>query len=140
MKQYPSRLKFKKMHKVSNTFLFLKHQRSFLPRFGLYALKSLQAGKLTFNQIESARRTIRRTIKKEGSIWINLFTYASVTSKPVASRMGKGKGVHSHWMCPVRAGQILYELGGGSFNNSYKALFKAATKLPLKTKIIKLIY
>lgn len=140
MKQQPSNLKFKKYHKSGKAFLHLKHQRSFLPSFGYFGLKSLQAGKLTFNQIESARRAIKRTTKKDGFVWINLFTYVSVTSKPLATRMGKGKGAHSHWVCPVRVGQILYEVGGLASDVSYKALHKAATKLPLKTSIIKLLY
>ena len=140
MKQFPSNLKFKKYHKSGKAFLYLKHQRSFLPSFGFFALKALQTGKLTFNQIEAARRAIRRTTKKDGYVWINLFTYASVTSKPVASRMGKGKGAHSHWICPIRVGQVLYEIAGLPSNVSYKALNKAATKLPIKTSVIKLIY
>jgi len=69
-----------------------------------------------------------------------LFTNSSVTSKPVASRMGKGKGSHSHWICPVKSGQILYEIGGLSSDICYKALLKAGSKLPIKTSIIKLIY
>lgn len=140
MKQFPNNLKFKKYHKINKSFLVLRDQKSFLPKFGFFGLKALYSGKLTFNQIESARRAIRRTTKKDGFIWINLFTSVSVTSKPVASRMGKGKGAHSHWICPIRAGQILYEIGGISSDISYKALLKAASKLPIKTNIIKLIY
>lgn len=140
MKQNPSNLKFKKYHKSGKAFLYLSHQRSFLPSFGFFGLKAMQMGKLTFNQIEAGRRAIRRTTKKDGFVWINLFTYASVTSKPVASRMGKGKGAHSHWVCPVRLGQVLYEVGGLTSDISLKALTKAATKLPIKTSVIKLIY
>lgn len=66
MKQSPSNLKYKKFHKPNSSFLFLKEQRSFLPYFGFWGLKSLQAGRLNFKQIESARRTIRRTTKKSG--------------------------------------------------------------------------
>lgn len=68
MKQFPSNLKFKKYHKSGKSFLYLNHQRSFLPSFGYFGLKSLQAGKLTFNQIEAARRAIRRTTKKDGLV------------------------------------------------------------------------
>jgi len=66
MKQSPSNLKFKKFHKPNASFLFLKEQRSFLPFFGFFALKSLEPGRLNFKQIEAARRTIRRTTKKSG--------------------------------------------------------------------------
>jgi len=68
MKQFPSNLKFKKYHKNNKSFLILKNQKTFLPSFGFFGLKALFPAKLTFNQIESARRAIRRTTKKDGFI------------------------------------------------------------------------
>jgi len=66
MKQSPSNLVYKKWHKPKATFLKLQEQRTFYPYFGFWGLKSLQPGRLTFNHIEAARRTIRRTTKKSG--------------------------------------------------------------------------
>lgn len=43
-------------------------------------------------------------------------------------------------MCPVKKGQIIYELSGLSKIACYKALKKASNKLPFKTKIVKLTY
>jgi len=94
MKQYPSRLKFKKYHKSNSSFLKLREQKLFFPVNGLYGLKALDSCKLTFKQIEAGRRTIRRTTKKAGKLFINVFTNRSITKKPLASRMGKGKGAH----------------------------------------------
>jgi len=68
MKQYPSRLKFKKYHRIGISRFQLQHQRVFLPKFGFLALKALEAAKLTFNQIEAGRKTIRRITRKEGFI------------------------------------------------------------------------
>lgn len=140
MKQGPSNLKFKKYHKPKISFFNLKAQKNFLPKNGYYGLKSLQSGKVTYNQIESGRRTIKRSAQKYGFLWINLFTYASVTNKPVASRMGKGKGNHSHWVCPVRVGQIIYEVSGLPKEIAFKSLKNAGDKLCIKTRIINLIY
>lgn len=95
MKTNPSNLKFKKFHKPNSAFLVLKEQRSFLPFSGFFGLKSLEAGRLTYKQIESARRTIRRTTKKAGNLWINLFTSFSISKKAAGSRMGSGKGAHN---------------------------------------------
>ena len=64
MKQSPSNLKFKKFHKPNSSFLFLSEQRSFIPYFGFFALKSLQAGRLNFKQIEAARRTLGVQLKR----------------------------------------------------------------------------
>jgi large subunit ribosomal protein L16 len=73
-------------------------------------------------------------------MWIKVFTYSSVSKKPSAARMGKGKGSHSYWICPIRSGQIIYEVGGVPTDLSLKALKSAGTKLPLKTSIVKLVY
>lgn len=140
MKQQPSRLKFKKNHKVSSSFFFLKDCKNFLPVHGRFALKSVSPGKVTFNQIEAGRKSIRRNVYKQGFLGIRVFTSKSVTRKPIAVRMGKGKGNHSFWMCPVRAGQILFELGGVSDYIAFKALKRAGKKMPVKTVVVKLIF
>jgi ribosomal protein L16/L10AE len=43
-------------------------------------------------------------------------------------------------MCPIRPGQIIYELSGVSHTVSYKAMSQAGSKMPFPTKVIKLIY
>lgn len=96
MKQYPSRLKYKKNHKSSSSILFLEEQKNFQPLKGFIVLKSLENYKLTYNQIEACRKSIRRSLKKKGIIFIRLFTNISITKKPLASRMGSGKGSHSY--------------------------------------------
>jgi ribosomal protein L16/L10AE len=68
MKQYPSRLKFRKNHRCSSSFLFLRDSKTFYPKFGTFALKSLKSGKLTFKQIEAGRKSLRRNIKKLGFV------------------------------------------------------------------------
>ena len=140
MKQNPSRLKYKKNHKINFSFFNLFDKKSFYPLYGNFAIKSLKPGKLKLKQIEAGRKAIRRNVKKAGNLYIRVFTNKSVTSKPVASRMGKGKGNHSFWMCPVKKGQIIYEVSSLSKIVSLKALEKASNKLPFKNKVIKLFY
>ena len=94
MNQNPSRLKYKKNHKPSSSNLFLTEHKNFNSVKGNLMLKSLENGKLTYNQIEACRKTIRRILKKQGKVYIRVFTNISITKKPVASRMGKGKGSH----------------------------------------------
>jgi large subunit ribosomal protein L16 len=140
MKQHPSRLKFKKNHKVNFKFFSLIEKKNFYPLHGHYALKSLQPGKLTLQQIEAGRKSIRRSVKKAGKLFIRVFTSKSITKKPLATRMGKGKGNHSLWLCPIKKGQVIYELAGLSNLVSSKALQGASAKLPFKTKVIKLFF
>jgi large subunit ribosomal protein L16 len=95
MKQYPSRLKYKKYHKPSLSNLNLFEQKNIVPKKGFLALKSLENKKITYNQLEACRKSIKRILKKKGLVFLNIFTYHSATKKPLASRMGKGKGSHS---------------------------------------------
>ena len=68
MKQQPSRLKYKKNHKVMKSFFSISEKKSFLPIYGRFALKSIEAGKLTLNQIEAGRKSLRRNICKKGLV------------------------------------------------------------------------
>jgi ribosomal protein L16/L10AE len=68
MKQFPNRLKFRKNHRTKKSFFYLEAQKSFFPAHGNYAIKSLESGKLNFKQIESCRKSIRRSVKKEGQV------------------------------------------------------------------------
>lgn len=68
MKQYPSRLKFKKNHKVSSSFFKLHDEKRFFAMNGLFVLKSIESGKLTLKQIEAGRKAIRRNVRKAGSL------------------------------------------------------------------------
>jgi large subunit ribosomal protein L16 len=64
MKMYPKKLKFRKYHKINKSFMALKSHNLFFPSNGLFAIQSLEPGKLTFKQIEACRRTIRRGLGK----------------------------------------------------------------------------
>jgi large subunit ribosomal protein L16 len=94
MKQQPSRLKYKKYHKPSLSNLFLSEQKNIVPIKGHLALKALENKRITYNQLEACRKSVRRMIKKDGIVFLRIFTYHSITKKPLASRMGKGKGSH----------------------------------------------
>jgi large subunit ribosomal protein L16 len=92
--------------------------------------------------MEACRRTLRRGLKKQGKLWIRCFPWAPFTKKPIASRMGKGKGKLSHWFSPIKQGQVLFEMQYTAFSSykSHLVLRKASSKLPVKTTIIQRIY
>jgi large subunit ribosomal protein L16 len=107
--------------------------------FGTYALKLMSSGRLRSRHIEAARKCISRTMERKGKMWIRLFPQIPVTGKPAQVRMGSGKGSVDYWMCKIFPGMILFEVDGVSEEIAVSALNKAATKLPFKTKIVKLI-
>ena len=104
--------------------------------FGDYALKAVDSGKLTAQQIEAARIAINRKIKRTGQVWIRVFPDKPITKKPAETRMGKGKGAPDHWVAITKPGKIIYELGGVEEKLAIKALTLAGAKLPFRTKVI----
>ena len=104
--------------------------------FGDYALKAMECGRMTAQQIEAARITISRTVKRGGKMWIRVFPDKPLTKKPAETRMGKGKGSPESWVAPVKPGRILYELTGVDEELAVKALKLAGNKLPFATKVI----
>ena len=104
--------------------------------FGEYALKAMECGRMTAQQIEAARITISRTVKRGGKMWIRVFPDKPLTKKPAETRMGKGKGSPEQWVAPVKPGRILYELTGVDEEMAIKALTLAGNKLPFATKVI----
>ncbi|MGF1573436.1 MAG: 50S ribosomal protein L16 [Sumerlaeia bacterium] len=104
--------------------------------FGSYGIKALECGWITNRQIEAARITINRTLRRGGKLWITIFPDKPLTVKPAETRMGKGKGNPEHWVAVIRPGRVLFELEGVTPELARTALEKAIYKLPLKAKFI----
>src|ERR671927_1785678 len=80
--------------------------------FGQFGLKALDPERITARQIEAARRTITRAMKRAGRVWIRIFPDVPVSTKPAEVRQGKGKGNPEFWVCRVKPGRIMFELDG----------------------------
>jgi len=104
--------------------------------FGEFALKATVCGKMTAQQIEAARITINRTMKRGGKVWIRVFPDKPITKKAAETRMGKGKGSPESWVAVIKPGMILYEIGGVTEELAVEALALAGNKLPFSTKVI----
>ena len=104
--------------------------------FGEFALKAVECGRMSAQQIEAARIAINRTVKRGGKMWIRVFPDKPLTKKPAETRMGKGKGSPEQWVAVIRPGRILYELTGVDEELAVKALTLAGNKLPFATKVI----
>ena len=129
----PKRTKFRKLQKGR---IKGPATRGAQIAFGDFALKAMEHGKLTNQQIEAARIAMMRHIKRGGKVWIRIFPDHSYTSKPLEVRMGKGKGAPAGWYAPVKPGRILYEIKGVTLELAQEALTRAAHKLPIKTHIV----
>ncbi len=105
---------------------------------GTFGLKALDYTRLTSKQIETTYMAINKMLQKQGKVYINIFPDVSVTSKSIASRMGKGKGDIKYWVCLIKPGKILFEISDVDDTIAYKALKYGASKLSILTKIVKL--
>jgi len=104
--------------------------------FGDFGLQSEEMGWITSRQIEAARRAITHYTQRGGRVWIRIFPDKPITKKPAETRMGGGKGDVSEFVAPVKAGRILFEMGGVTSDVARAALRLASHKLNVKTKII----
>lgn len=104
--------------------------------FGDYGMKALEPGWVTNRQIEAARVSLTRSLKRGGKIWIRVFPDKPVTKKPAETRMGKGKGNPESWVAVVKPGRILYEMEGVAEEAAREALRLAGQKLAIATKFV----
>ena len=104
--------------------------------YGSFGLKTTTANRINSNQIEAARRVIRRTSGKTSKIWLRVFPDRPYTKKPIGVKMGKGKGDPQGFEVEVKPGRIIFEIDGVSEDLARLSLEKGGKKLPLKTKVI----
>ena len=130
----PKRTKFRKQMKGRNRGLAQSGNKV---SFGEFGLKAVGRGRLTSRQIEAARRTITRTVKRGGKLWIRVFPDKPITKKPLEVRQGKGKGNVEYWVAQIQPGRMLYEIEGVSEELAREAFQLASAKLPFKTTFAK---
>src|SRR5262245_13600535 len=129
----PSRSKHRKQHRERMSG---EAHRGSEIAFGEVGLQALEPCWLEARQIEAARIALTRYIKRGGKVWIRVFPDKPVSSKPAETRMGSGKGAPDHWVCVVKPGRIIFELGGVREEVAKEAMRLAANKLPIATKFL----
>lgn len=105
--------------------------------FGNIALKAITPAEITSRQIEAARRSMTRAVKRGGKIWIRIFPQTPITKKSAEVPMGSGKGAVEYYVAFIKPGTVLFEMEGVEETLAVEALKTAGYKLPLKTKIVK---
>ena len=130
----PTRTKYRKAHKGR---IHGRATRGALLNYGTYGLRAIEPERIISKQIEAARVALTRYMKRTGKVWLRIFPNIPVSKKPTEVRMGKGKGAPEYWACRVKPGRIIFEVDGVSESVAREALYKASTKLPIKTKFVK---
>ena len=130
----PKRTKYRRPHLVKYEG---KATRGRKVDFGEYGLVAETGGYVSNRQIEAARVAITRSMKRGGKVWIRIFPHLAITKKPLEVRMGSGKGAPEGWVAVVKPGRVMFEVAGVSESVAKEALRLGASKLAVKSKIVK---
>jgi large subunit ribosomal protein L16 len=105
--------------------------------FGDYGLQTLQGGWISAATIEAGRIAAQQYLRTEGKLYIRMFPHKSVTSIPLETRMGKGKGEPEYWAAVVKPGTIMYEISGVPEETAKLCFNRLAHKMPVKCRFVK---
>jgi large subunit ribosomal protein L16 len=104
--------------------------------FGDFGLQALQGGWIKAQTIEAGRIAAQQYVRGEGRLYVRIFPHKSITSTPLETRMGKGKGEPEHWVACVRPGTILFELGGVTQEQAKVCFARLAHKMPIRVRLV----
>ena len=104
--------------------------------FGDFGLKATTGGWVSARQIEAARKKITFATKRAGKYWMRIFPDKPITKKAVGVKMGSGKGDIYEYVCVVKPGMVMFEIGGVTEAVAKEAFTKASHKLSVKTTLI----
>ncbi len=105
--------------------------------FGEYGLQAMQGGWISAATIEAGRIAAQQYLQNEGRLYIRIFPHKSITSIPLETRMGKGKGEPSYWAAVVKPGTVLFEIGGIPEEAAKVCFARLAHKMPVRVRLIK---
>ena len=105
--------------------------------FGDFGLQCLQGGWIRAQTIEAGRIAANQSARGEGRLYIRIFPDKPVSSKPLETRMGKGKGEPEYWVAVVRPGTVLYELAGVTEQQAKVCFARLAAKMPIPVRLVR---
>ena len=103
--------------------------------FGEFGLQSMDPGWISARQIEAGRVAATHFLHREGRVYIRIFPDKPVSSKPLETRMGKGKGETDRWVAVIKPGTVLFEIGGVDEATAKQALRRVAHKMPVRCRM-----
>lgn len=105
--------------------------------FGEYGLQAMQGGWIPAKTIEAGRIAAQQYLRGQGKLYIRIFPDKPITSIPLETRMGKGKGEPDYWAAVVKPGTILYEVGGATEEAVRLCLARLAHKMPVRVRMVR---
>ncbi len=105
--------------------------------FGDYGLQAVEGGWISAATIEAGRIAAQQYLRHEGRLYIRIFPDKPITSIPLETRMGKGKGEPDYWAAVVKPGTVLYEIGGVSEEAARLCFTRLAHKMPVRVRFLR---
>ena len=105
--------------------------------YGEFGLQAMEAGWISAQTIEAGRIAAQQYVRGEGRLYIRIFPDKSVTSIPLETRMGKGKGEPDFWAAVVKPGTVLYEVAGITEQAAKICFARLAHKMPIRVRLVK---
>jgi large subunit ribosomal protein L16 len=99
--------------------------------FGDFGLQATQGGWISAQTIEAGRISAQQYLRTEGRLYVRIFPHKSITSIPLETRMGKGKGEPDFWAAVVKPGTVLYEISGVPESAAKMCFRRLAHKMPV---------
>ena len=99
--------------------------------FGEFGLQAMVGGWVSAQTIEAGRIAATQYIRGEGRLYVRVFPHKSITSIPLETRMGKGKGEPDYWAAVVKPGTVLYEISGVPESAAKMCFRRLAHKMPV---------
>ena len=105
--------------------------------FGDFGLQTLEGGWISAATIEAGRIAAQQYLRAEGKLYVRIFPDKSITSIPLETRMGKGKGEPEYWAAVVRPGTVMYEVAGVPEETAKLCFNRLAHKMPVRCRLIR---
>ncbi len=105
--------------------------------FGDFGLQATQGGWISAATIEAGRIAAQQYLRSEGRLYVRIFPHKPITSIPLETRMGKGKGEPEYWAAVVKPGTVLYEISGVSEEAARLCFARLAHKMPIKVRFLR---
>ncbi len=105
--------------------------------FGDFGLQSTEGGWIRAQTIEAGRIAAQQYVRGEGRLYVRLFPHRSITSTPLETRMGKGKGEPEAWVAVVKPGTVMYELAGVTEEQARVCFARLAHKMPVRCRFVR---
>lgn len=105
--------------------------------FGEFGLQTTQGGWISAQTIEAGRIAAQQYVRGEGRLYIRVFPNKPITSIPLETRMGKGKGEPEYWAAVVKPGTVIYELSGVTEEQAKICFARLAHKMPVRVRMVR---